>query len=112
MSTLKMEREFAADPELVFAFVTQTENLLQWWGHEGTTVTEHKLDFTRKGAWSSVLMNAQGGTHKMTGAVVAVDPPHSVEFTWAWHDENDVRGHNSRVRFEVKSNGSGGPFLR
>ena len=103
-----MEREFAADPERVFAFVTRTENLLAWWGHEGMTLTEHQLDFSKPGAWSSVLINAEGGTHKVTGEVVAVNPPHSVEFTWAWHDENDVRGHDSTVRFEVRSNGSGG----
>lgn len=108
MSKLKLEREFMADPESVFAFVTQTENLLKWWGHEGMTITEHNLDFTKTGTWSSVLMNAEGGTHKVTGAVVAVNPPHSVEFTWAWHDENNVRGHNSTVRFEISSNGSGG----
>ena len=106
-----MEREFVADPELVFAFVTEPENLLKWWGHEGTTITEHQLDFSKKGAWSSVTMNAEGGIHKVTGEVIAVDPPRAVEFTWAWHDENDVRGHNSTVRFEVDSNGSGGARL-
>lgn len=111
MTTLKLEREFAADPELVFAFVTQPEHLLKWWGHEGTTVTQHQLDLTRPGPWSSVLMNANGSTHKVSGTVLAVDPPHSVEFTWAWHDENDERGRDTAVRFEVYSNGSGGTLF-
>ena len=106
-----MEREFAADPALVFAFVTEPGKLLKWWGHEGMTIIDHQLDFSRKGPWGSVLMNAEGGTHKVTGAVTAVDPPRSVEFTWAWHDENDVRGHNSMVRFDVEPNGAGGTRL-
>ena len=57
MSILKLEREFAVEPEQVFAFVTRPENLLQWWGHEGTTIVEHQLDFSREGAWSSVMMS-------------------------------------------------------
>jgi len=111
MSTLKMEREFPVGPDWAFAFVTQTEHLLKWWGHEGSVVTNHRLDFTRKGPWSSVPMTAEGSTHNISGTVTAVDPPHSVEFTWAWHDEKDVRGRNTTVRFEVNSNGSGGTIF-
>ncbi|VAW01388.1 hypothetical protein MNBD_ALPHA08-1545, partial [hydrothermal vent metagenome] len=35
MTELRIERNFAADPETVFAFVTQTKHLLKWWGPEG-----------------------------------------------------------------------------
>ncbi len=31
-----------------------------------------------------------------------------MEFTWAWHDERDVRGHESTVRFEVSPGAAGG----
>ncbi len=108
MTDLTLERTFAADPKTVFDFVTKTENLLKWWGPEGMTVPEHELDFSKPGPWSSVMANAEGGRYKVTGEVLAVDPPNSVEFSWAWHDEADVRGHESLVRFEVKSDGSNG----
>ena len=108
MSKLRLEREFPVSPERVFAFVTEPAQLLRWWGHEGSVVTEHRLDFSKTGEWLSVLMTANGNTHKVSGKVLAVDPPHSVEFTWAWHDANDERGHNSTVRFEVTPNGRGG----
>ena len=107
-----MDRDFAAEPDLVFAFVTRPENLLKWWGHEGMTITDHALDFSRPGPWSSVLMNAEGGIHKMSGAVLAVDPPRSVEFSWAWHDADDIRGHESTVRFETAPDGTGGTHFR
>ena len=58
------------------------------------------------------MMNADGQRYKVTGEVVTVDPPNAVEFTWAWHDDNDTRGHESRVRFEVHPNGSGGTVFR
>ena len=112
MTDLTLERNFSADPETVFDFVTKTENLLKWWGPESMTLPEHQLDFSKAGPWFSVMANAEGGRYKVTGEVLAVDPPNSVEFSWAWHDENDVRGHESTVRFEVTSNGTGGTLFK
>lgn len=108
MTDLVIERTFAASPETVYDFVTRNDHLLKWWGPEGMTIPEHTLDFTQTGPWSSVMMNSEGQGYKVTGEVTAVDPPKSVEFTWAWHDENDERGHESRVRFDIKSDGNGG----
>ena len=109
---LTLEREFAADPATVFAFVTDPDHLLDWWGPEGLTVPDHQLDFTAPGPWHSVMVNAEGGRYHVSGTVVSVDPPRSVEFTWAWHDAADKRGHESRVRFEVADNGRGGALFR
>ena len=108
MSTLKIERLFPVDPAKVFAFVTQTENLLKWWGPEGMHVPEHNLSFAEPGPWMSVMANNEGGRYKVSGEVLSVDPPNSVELSWAWHDENDERGHESKVRFEVQSDDNGG----
>ena len=110
MSELKIERVFPVSPEKVFAFLTQTDHLLKWWGPEGVSMKEHNLDLSRPGAWSSTLVNSKGDLHKMSGVVVAVDPPNSVEFTWGWHDEKDQRGYESRVRFEVRETDGGTLF--
>ncbi|MCY0146387.1 SRPBCC domain-containing protein [Hoeflea sp. G2-23] len=112
MSDLTLERNFPQPPEKVFAFVTRTEHLLSWWGPEGMGLRAHALDFTRPGAWSSTLVNAEGGLHKMSGEVIEVDPPRAVEFTWGWHDDKDVRGHESRVRFEIEPDAKGGSIFR
>lgn len=108
MSELRIERNFPAEPGKVFAFVTRMENLLKWWGPEGMSVPEHDLDLSKPGDWSSVMVNAEGGRHKVSGVVVAVDPPRSVEFTWGWHDDNDERGYESLVRFEIEPDDAGG----
>lgn len=112
MSTLKLEREFSADPETVFAYITRAENVAKWWGPEGMSMNEHRLDFTQPGAWTSTIVNAEGGLHKMSGVVTAIDPPNSVEFTWGWHDDKDQRGYESQVRLEVNPNGSDGTLFR
>jgi len=108
MSNLRLERTFKADPETVFAFITQPEHLLKWWGPEGMTIPEYDLNFTQKGPWSTVFVGSQGQRHKVTGEVLEVDPPSFVELTWGWHDDDDQRGHSSTVRLEVASNGNGG----
>ena len=108
MNPLTLSRTFNAAPATVFAFVTQMDHLLKWWGPEGMSISDHNLDLSKPGPWGSTMVNKEGGAYKVTGTVLNVDPPHSVEFTWAWHDENDQRGHESVVRFEIKENGEGG----
>lgn len=112
MTSFILEREFSADPDTVFSFVTENENLLKWWGPEGMYSEGAKLDLSKIGAWGSVMINADGKRFKVTGEVISVDPPNAVEFTWGWHDENDDRGHDSTVRFELLSNGKGGTLFK
>ena len=112
MTVLKIERNFPLPPDRVFAFVTRTDNLAKWWGPEGTSLPGHDMDLTRPGAWCSTMINAEGGRHKVSGVVVVVQPPTLVEFTWGWHNADDLRGHESRVRFEISPDGAGGTHFR
>lgn len=108
MSTLTLERHFTAPPEMVFDYLTRTEHIAKWWGPEGMTCPVLNMDLTRTGPWVSEMMNADGARYKVSGEVLTVDPPNTVEFTWGWHDEADHRGHSSTVCFSVKSDGKGG----
>ncbi|MCP5072533.1 MAG: SRPBCC domain-containing protein [Rhodobacteraceae bacterium] len=108
MTELTMTREFGVDPATVYAFVTRTEHLKKWWGPEGMELPECEIDFSQTGDWFSVMQSPEGNRFKVSGRVVNVDPPNSVEFTWGWHDNNGDRGHESRVRFDVRDNGKGG----
>ena len=112
MSELRIERTFPAEPHTVFDFITKKQHLLKWWGPEGITISEGDLDFTSTGPWSSVMVNSEGKRYKVTGEVTLIDAPHAIELTWGWHDENDARGHDSLVRFEVEEDGSGGTLFR
>lgn len=101
LQDVRLEREFPVSAETLFRFVSTPEGLTQWWGPEGLTVPEHALDFSRKGPWFSVMVNDEGQRFKVSGHVTHVDPPKSVGFTWAWHDENDKRGFESHVTLTV-----------
>ena len=112
MSELIIERHFPSSPDKVFEFVSKQEHLLKWWGPEGMTIAENQLDFSKPGRWSSTMINADGKRYKVSGEVIVVNNPNSLEITWGWHDENDERGHNSIVRFEVNDDGSGGTHFK
>jgi uncharacterized protein YndB with AHSA1/START domain len=101
MPSLTIERTFEAAPEKVFDYVSKTEHLLKWWGPEGMSLPEYDLAFDRTGPWLSVMQNAEGQRYKVSGHVTHVDPPKSLGFTWAWHDENDVRGMESHVTIKL-----------
>jgi len=108
VSNLKIEREFSVTPETVFAFVTQTDNLLKWWGPENTSIAEHNLDLSKLGPWWFILVDPMGGRHKVSGEVLVVDPPNSVEFTLIVHNPDGDPSIDSVVRFEITASASGG----
>lgn len=107
MSELKLERVYAVSPERLFAFVTETQNLLLWWGPEGMAIEDENLDLTRPGPWSLTLVNAHG-RFPMHGTVIRVTPPRSVEFTMNVPGEPDLG--LSTVRFDIAPDGDGARF--
>ncbi|SDX45456.1 Uncharacterized conserved protein YndB, AHSA1/START domain [Ruegeria halocynthiae] len=107
MADLKLERDFPVSPETLYAWVSDGAKLLQWWGPEGLHVPRHDLDFSRLGPWYSVMQNGEGQQFKVSGHVTHIDPPNSVGFTWAWHDDRDQRGPESHVTFSVAATDSG-----
>jgi uncharacterized protein YndB with AHSA1/START domain len=74
MTDLAVERVLKAPPATVFAYLTQSDHLLKWWGPEGMSVKEYNLDLSQQGVASfSTLVNAEGGLHKMSGVVTTTE---------------------------------------
>ncbi|MBT6122324.1 MAG: SRPBCC domain-containing protein [Candidatus Puniceispirillum sp.] len=105
VADLVIKRHFPAPLEKMFDLVTQKHHLLTWWGPEDVHIGDNNLDLSLRGAWFSVMINADATTHKVSGEVLAIDAPYSLVFSWGWHDENDVRGHESFVRFDIEDAG-------
>ncbi len=103
MPDLKLERVFPVTPARLFQVVSKRSDLIQWWGPEGISVANEALDFTKTGPWFAQMIGSEGQQYKVSGQVTHVDPPHSVGFTWAWHDDQDNRGSESHVIFHVES---------
>ncbi|MGJ8584879.1 MAG: SRPBCC family protein [Marinosulfonomonas sp.] len=112
MATLNMERTFGAAPEKVFEVITQTDMLLQWWGPEGTKITQHNLDLSKPGPWFAIMVGPQGHPAKVGGQVLHIVPNQSVEFTLSFLDERDEPMDTSTITFETSPNGSGGTHFQ
>jgi len=111
MGELRIERTFPVPAATVFAYVTQTEHLVKWWGPEGMSLGRHTLDLTRLGDWFFELIDPSGTAHHISGVVTAVDPPRSVEFTLIVHAQEGPPSIDSVVRFEVSQTDSGALFV-
>lgn len=107
MADVKLERVLNAPIEKVFAFVSKSEHLMKWWGPEGMTLPDCNLEFSKLGKWHSVMQNSEGQRFTVSGQVTSVDRPNSIAFTWAWHDENNVRGDESHVVITLKARDDG-----
>ena len=111
MPTVTLERNFKADRAKVFDFVSRTEHILKWWGPETATIPEHNIAFDKTGPWMIVIRNPEGKQFKVSGQVTHVDPPNSIGFTWAWHDDSDERGAESHVTITLGVAAAGGTDL-
>lgn len=111
MTDLRLERDFSVSPQRLFRAISTRADLIQWWGPEGVDVSEETLNFTTTGPWLSVMRNKEGQRYKVSGHVTKVDPPNSVSFTWAWHDDTDARGAESHVTFSVENTPTGARLI-
>ena len=106
MSVLEIVRDFPGDLQFVFDFVTRNENLVQWWCPPGVTLAENDLDFTREGPWWFVLVDPNGGRHRVEGLVDHIDPPKAVEFSMTIRSNSTGEiTQDTRVRFELAAAG-------
>lgn len=111
MPDIRLERTFNVNPERLFEVITSHAMLVQWWGHDGMTLPEEQLDFSRLGPWYSVMISDEGNRFKMSGQVTRVDPPSTIGFTWGWHDPDDQRGDESHVTFTVVEVAAGSKLI-
>ena len=112
---LEFVRDYKVGVDRLWRAVTQPDQIVQWFGPEGVDIDTCKMDFTGTGPWVCVMVGRESGDRfKVSGQVTHVRAPAksegSVGFTWAWHDDDDKRGAESHVIFEVSANGDGARF--
>ena len=106
-------RDYAVSVDRLWKAVTRPDEIMQWFGPEGVRLAECDMDFTRAGPWMCVMIGLDSGNRfKNSGQVTHVRPPSqgsegSVGFTWAWHDDDDIRGAESHVTFTVSATETG-----
>ncbi len=62
----------------------------------------------RISAWTLTMRGDDTGSlHKVSGDIIEYSPPHRLRYSWAWYDDDDVRGHESEVSFLIEPDGDG-----
>lgn len=103
--TLVIERTFTASPERVFRAWTDPEQLVKWWGPEGFTTPEHRLDVRPGGAWRTTMVSPAGERHTVSGVYREIAPPRRLVMTWAWDQEDGSRGHETVIEIDFEPAG-------
>ena len=98
-----LERVFPASALRVFEMITEPQNMVRWWGHDDMRVPDHNLDFTKPGPWYAIMEAKDGRRLLVSGEVTKIDPPHRIEFTWAWHEggPGGPRETETRVTIDI-----------
>ncbi|MDA7429512.1 SRPBCC domain-containing protein [Primorskyibacter aestuariivivens] len=109
MIDVTLTRRFDAPPTRVFAFVTQPDMLALWWGHDGWSIEEAELDFTRPGPWFAKMRSDEGNPFHHGGEVLSTGDM-TVTFSWQWLNANGRQSDVSTVTFSVTADGDGSLF--
>ena len=94
---LELERLIPAPPERLFAYWTEPDLLVKWFGPEGFDVPSHDLDIRPGGRWRTTMRTPDGKLRTVSGVYNTIEPPRRLVFTWGWDDDHGVRGHETEV---------------
>ena len=110
-SVLEMERLIPAPPERVFEYWTEPELVAKWFGPGDFDVPSSQLDLRPGGKWRTTIRSPEGKLRTVSGVYSAIEPPRRLVFTWAWDDDDGVRGHETEVTVTLEPT-PGGTRLR
>ena len=89
---IRVEREFDAPRDRVFAVYTDPQLIPEWYGPRGTTTIVDEMDVRTGGRWRFVMRDADGGESGFRGAYREVTPPERIVQTFEWEP---MAGHVS-----------------
>ena len=89
---IRIEREFDAPRDRVFAIYTDPALIPEWYGPRGTTTIVDEMDVRTGGRWRFVMRNADGGESGFRGAYREITAPERIVQTFEWEP---MAGHVS-----------------
>jgi len=110
-NVLEMERLIPAPPERVFEYWTEPELVAKWFGPGDFDVPTSQLDLRPGGKWRTTIRSPEGTLRTVSGVYNTIEPPRRLVFTWAWDDDNGIRGHETQVTVTLEPT-PGGTRLR
>jgi uncharacterized protein YndB with AHSA1/START domain len=81
---IRLEREFDAPRERVFAVMTDPALISEWWGPRGTTTVVDQMDVRPGGAWRYVCRDQDGSETAFRGTYREITAPERIVQTFEW----------------------------
>jgi uncharacterized protein YndB with AHSA1/START domain len=81
---IRIEREFDAPRDVVFATFTDPKLIPEWWGPRGRTAVVDHMDVRPGGSWRFVIENSDGVETAFRGTYREVSPPERIVQTFEW----------------------------
>ena len=91
---LVMERFFNAPAELLYTMYTEPQHVKNWWGPNGWTTENYKMDVRPGGIWHYCMRSEDGQEAWGKALYEKVEKPHLLTYTDTFSDEegNDAEG--------------------
>jgi uncharacterized protein YndB with AHSA1/START domain len=81
-ATLVVRRMIRATPDRLFAFWTEPQHLVRWWGPAGVSCPAAEVDLRPGGAYRIANRFADGNVVWIAGIFEVVERPHRLVYTW------------------------------
>jgi uncharacterized protein YndB with AHSA1/START domain len=94
---LRLERFIPSSPDDLFTLWIEPEQIARWWAPDGYKAAVHDLDVRPGGRWRIVLRGSGSRELVMGGFYHIVEPPQRLAFSWAWEEEDGMRGSQTEV---------------
>lgn len=114
---LNLECTLAAPPEEVFRMLTESAELVKWWGPHGFVIPEADVNLVVGGSYRIRMTPPDGETFHLSGEFLEIDPPWRLVYTFRW-EEPAPDDRETVVDLSLGSTGEGtrlilsqGPFL-
>jgi uncharacterized protein YndB with AHSA1/START domain len=103
---LELRRGLPAPRERVFTALTQADDLTRWWGPQGFTTPEIRLDLRVGGAYRFGMQPPDGDLFHLSGEFLEVEPPRRLAYTFRW-DEPTPDDRETIVALSLSAVGGG-----
>ena len=114
---LNLECTLDAPPEEVFRMLTESAELVKWWGPQDFTIPAAELSLTEGGRYRFRMAPPDGEPFHLSGEFLEIDPPWRLVYTFLW-EEPTPDDRETVVDLSLGSTGeatrlvlSQGPFL-
>ena len=84
LPSVTIVRRIKATPAKVYAALTDSKKMVQWWGPDAGPTLRAEADVRPGGRFSIVFRLLNGDEHNPTGVYKEVVPEKKLVFTWEW----------------------------